>query len=76
MTADKAPFLRVDPEAVRILGQAFDKARKLLHDKGQPHIVLEIMAKQLIDIASTGERDPDELARQALRSLGLGAGKP
>jgi hypothetical protein len=74
MTADIVPFLKdraFDAEATRVMGEAYDKARKMLHDKGQPHVVQEIIAKRIIDIAATGERNPDELARRALQALGL-----
>jgi len=74
MTADIVPFLKdraFDAEATRVMGEAYDKARKMLHDKGQPHVVQEIIAKRIIDIAATGESNPDELARRALQALGL-----
>ena len=74
MTADILPFLKdraFDAEATRVMGEAYDKARKMLHDRGQPHVVQEIIAKRIIDIAATGERDPDELARRALQAVGL-----
>src|SRR5215203_6153268 len=75
MTADIVPFLKdraFDAEATRVMGEAYDKARKMLRDRGQPHLVQEIIAKRIIDIAMTGERNPDELARRALQELGLG----
>jgi hypothetical protein len=53
------------------MGEAYDKARKALHDKGQPPVVQEIIAKRIIAIAAKGERNPDELARRALQALGL-----
>lgn len=74
MAADIQPFLKdrsFDADAARVMGEAYDKARRMLHDTGQPHLVQEIIAKKIIDIATTGVRDPDELARQALLSLGL-----
>jgi hypothetical protein len=43
----------------------------MLHDKGQPDVVQEVIARRIIDFASTGEREPGELARRALRALGL-----
>jgi hypothetical protein len=74
VAADIQPFLKdrsFDADAARVMGEAYDKARRMLHDTGQPHLVQEIIAKKIIDIATTGVRDPDELARQALLSLGL-----
>ena len=47
MGGDFLPFLReryYDPDAIRVMGDAYDLARKMLHDKGQPHIVLEVIA--------------------------------
>jgi hypothetical protein len=60
-----------DPEAIRVMGQAFIKACHSLHDFGQPDIVLEIIAKRIIEVAKTGERDRDRLCEQALRAFGI-----
>jgi len=72
--ADILPFLEdraFDATATRVMSEAYDKARHLLHDQGQPQIIQEIIAKRIIDIATTGERDPDELARRALMTFGF-----
>jgi len=72
--ADILPFLEdcdFDATATRVMGEAYDKARRLLHDRGQPQIIQEIIAKRIIDIAMTGERDADELARRALVTFGF-----
>ena len=47
------------------MGQAYDKAR------GQPAIVNEIIARRIIEIAKTGERDPDELCERMLSAFGM-----
>jgi hypothetical protein len=60
-----------DPEATRLLGQAYDLACSELHDDGQPAVVKEIIAKRIIELASDGERDPIKLSKVALTSLGL-----
>ena len=62
-----------DPEAVKVLSTAFEKARKSLHDKGQPEVVQEVIARRLIACAQRGERDPDKLCEEALTALGLKA---
>jgi len=54
--------------ATRVMGEAFDSARKELHDTGQPDIVYEVIAKRIIDEAKKGERDPSEKRR----TTGLG----
>ena len=57
------------------MGLAFDTACKELHDRGQPQIVYEIIARRIIEAAKNGERDPTELTRAGLAALGLQAGK-
>ena len=60
-----------DAEATAIIGQAFDKAWKEMDVRGQPDLWKESIAKQLIEIAANGERDPEKMSRSALISLGL-----
>ena len=66
------PFIRprtaFDDRMTRILGDAFDSACKELHDKGQPDLVHEVIARRIIDAAKKGERDPVRL-----REIGLAA---
>ncbi|HMF21979.1 MAG TPA: hypothetical protein VKG24_07610 [Pseudolabrys sp.] len=59
-----------DPETVKTLCDAYDKARKSLHDTGQPPIVNEIIAARIIALAKAGERNPDRLCEGALVALG------
>ena len=72
MSKAVALFQRAEfgPETVDILGQAYEKAQKSLHDKGQPNIVQEVIAERIIAAAQTGERDPDKLCEKALIALG------
>jgi hypothetical protein len=58
-----------DPETVRILCAAYDRAKQELHDSGQPEIVREILAQRILDMAEKGERDIARLCAGALRSL-------
>ena len=77
MSATIVPFLRdnsFDPEMTQIMGAAYDKARKMLHDRGQPAVVQEVIARRVIDIAQTGERDPDQICQRAMTALGLERG--
>jgi hypothetical protein len=74
--ADIVPYLAgqsFDPAMVSIMGEALDTARRGLHDRGQLAVVQEIIAKRIIEIAATGVRDPEQLALQALGSLGISA---
>jgi hypothetical protein len=70
------PFIRkggtvFDDQVTHILGDAFDSACKELHDKGQPTIVYEVIAKRIIDAAQNGERDPVKLRNIGLAAFGF-----
>jgi hypothetical protein len=76
MSGTIIPFLEgkaFDPQLTHAMGEAYDAARQALHDKGQPELVQEIIAKRIIEIASTGERDPIKLCDRALAALGIAA---
>ena len=60
--------------ATQVMGQAFDAACKELHDKGQPTIVYEVIAKRIIAAAKNGERDPVRLRNVGLSGLGFDEG--
>jgi hypothetical protein len=75
MGVDTPLFLQngtFDSDATQVMGEAYDKARKMLHDKGQPDVVQEIIARRIVEVAMTGERDPDQLAKRALQAFGIG----
>ena len=59
-----------DPETVKVLCDAYDKARASMHDAGQPQIVHEVIAQRIIAMAKQGERDPKRLSAAALIGLG------
>jgi hypothetical protein len=72
--AEVLPFFQgavFDTDAIRVMGEAFDRACHSLHDVGQPDLVREIIAKRIIEVARDGERDPDELCARALQALGF-----
>ena len=59
----------------RIMGEAFDRACKELHDKGQPEIVYEVIARRIIEAVKNGERDPIRLRNAGLAAFGAGYDK-
>jgi hypothetical protein len=76
--ASIVPYLRdasFDPDAIRIMSLAYDEARRSLHDRGQPEVVLELIATRIIAFASKGERDPEKLVSAALQLLGTDESK-
>jgi hypothetical protein len=59
------------PDEVTAMAQAYDTVRKKLHDRGQPSIVNEIIAKRIIELARLKALNAQELANRALASFGL-----
>ena len=58
----------VDPETKRVLGLALEMTRVSL---GLPDDLANgIIAKRIIELAKTGERNPDLLCEGALKKLG------
>jgi hypothetical protein len=58
-----------DDSATRAMGEAFDRACVSLKEFGRSDLVHEIMAKRIIAVAKTGERDPDQLYAEALSAF-------
>ena len=58
-----------DAETTRAMGLAFDIAKLALHDS--PTLVHDVIARRIIELAATGVRDPDELAKRALHAVGV-----
>ena len=71
MTATVTPFAQdaaFDPETTQIMGQAYEIACRAL-DIEQPEIVKTIIAKEIIALAKTGERDTRQLCERALKGI-------
>jgi len=58
-----------DPEAVRAMTAAFDKACEALGLAKTHDAVTENLAKMIVERARTGERDPDRLCALILQAL-------
>ena len=54
------------PEAIAGLIKACDMALASLHDRGQPEIVCEVVARRIIEAAQRGLVDPTSLCADAL----------
>jgi hypothetical protein len=57
-----------EPETIRLLIHAYEAAVKRV-GKDQPVLVLETIARQIIEIAGTGERDPGKMLEYATRGI-------
>jgi hypothetical protein len=56
---------------IKITALAYDVTLKELHDRGQPEIVREIIAKHIVELAAIGEREPTQLSEMVLSELGI-----
>jgi hypothetical protein len=59
------------PELTRLMGDAFERASRSLHDSGQPELIKEVLAKRIIDAVRRGMRDPHQLCMEATKGLGM-----
>jgi hypothetical protein len=57
-----------DPEIVELLSQAYQAAVNRV-GKNQPVVVLETIAKRIIEIGGRGERDPQKIVEYAIRGV-------
>jgi hypothetical protein len=60
-----------DPKLIDVMNSAYGKACRMLHDKGQPSLVQEVIAQRIANIASGGERDPNRICQRVMADLGL-----
>ena len=59
------------PEVIQVMVDAWEKACSQLPDKGKSDHVKELLAKQIIELARSGERDVGRLCQQALKATGF-----
>ena len=67
-----SPMLRgavFEPETTQAMGVAFERACTELRLTDQSDPLSQLLADRIIELARTGERDPDALCAQALRAL-------
>jgi hypothetical protein len=57
-----------DPETIALLTQTYEAAVMLV-GRDQPHLVLETIAKRILETAARGERDPKKLVDYAIRGI-------
>jgi hypothetical protein len=57
-----------EPEIIVLMTRAYQAAVKQV-GKGQPQPVLETLAKRIIEIAGSGERDPQKMIEYAVRGV-------
>ena len=68
------PFLGgigFDPETKRVMGLAFEMARVALGLNDHSGLANEVVVKQIIELAKSGERNPDLLCEVAVKEFRL-----
>ncbi len=60
---------RFDPETMRVMGLAFEMARAALRLADNADFATQTLAKKIIDLAKSGETDPNELCERALAAV-------
>ena len=71
MTITPIEDVAFDDATTFAMGEAFDRTCELIRIIGSSVPVREIIAKQIIDAAKNGERDPARLYEQALIIFGI-----
>lgn len=61
------------PEEITAITKAFEAALQGLGLVNRSDLVAETVARKIIELARTGERDPDRLCEQVLKSYGQSA---
>jgi hypothetical protein len=60
-----------DPEAIKVMTDAYEEAcRTLMLSERRTDPLTEMVARKIIEVAQTGERDPNALCKRALKELG------
>jgi hypothetical protein len=57
-----------EPEVIALMTRAYQDAVKRV-GKGQPPLVLETLAKRIIEVAGSGERDLQKMIEYAVRGV-------
>ena len=60
---------RSDPETRRLMGLAFELTQVTLRLSDRNDPIVQLIAERIIELAKTGERDPERLCDHALASL-------
>jgi hypothetical protein len=72
------PFLAstsFNPEVITLMAVAFERTCRSLQVRGHA-VVPEAVARKVIELAQSGERDPVRMSEQAVQSLGIKAERP
>ena len=61
------------PDEIAVMSAAYEDALCILHISSRSDSLCEVLARKIIEIAQTGERDPKQIRQKALSALGIHA---
>jgi hypothetical protein len=59
-----------DPEQIKVMAEAYEATLNSLHLKAGIDPINEIIAKKIVNIAQTNERDPKRISARTINELG------
>jgi hypothetical protein len=60
-----------EPEAIVFMSAAYEDALRALKLTDRQDPITELVARKIIQVAQTGEKDPIRIRERALKSLGI-----
>ena len=60
-----------DPEVIVAMTAAYEKALSDLQLRGRNDPFTELIARAIVNVTATGERDPEQIKNRALNALGV-----
>ena len=59
------------PDEIRAMSEAYEAALVVLQISNSDDPITELIAKSIINVSATGERDPAQMAKRAINALGI-----
>ena len=59
------------PDEIRVMSEAYETALAVLQLSNDDDPLTELIAKSIINVSATGERDPVQMAERAINALGI-----
>jgi hypothetical protein len=59
------------PDEIRVMSEAYEAALVVLRLNGAEDPVTELIARSIINVSASGERDPARMADRAINALGI-----
>jgi hypothetical protein len=60
-----------EPEEIATMSAAYEETLRVLQLTDREDPITEFVARKIIEVAGTGERDPARISEQALAELGI-----